>query len=199
MNAIKSLNQKIQELQATVQEQDDKAIKPTNDIHQIRLANKRDIDELMKIYQHYNNSKKYRMYRMYNKKEFEHLFLPKKDMVYTYVLTNSSGQIKDFVCINMFDCHDTASGTTKKIAYVYYISFLNEMLLQLFMKNILYILKESGVDSVWCHEWFGVSQVLCESLSFEPRSITDKGIGWYAFNYNTKVIQQSECGLNLQI
>lgn len=177
---IKQLNARIAELESI-------SIIPTNDIHQIRLANKRDVDELMKIY--YNYTKNYRFYRIFNKKEFENTFLPKKDMVYTYVLTTGSGEVKDFVSINVF--YDNQA---RKIGYISYISYFNEELLNLFMKNILFIMKESDFDKVLCHSFFGVSEVLRERLEFRVSDLT-LPTAWYAFNYNTKTISQRECGM----
>lgn len=182
---IKQLNVRIGELESI-------SITPTNDIHQIRLANKRDINDLMRIY--YNYTKDNRFYRIYNKKEFENVFLPKKDMIYTYVLTNSQGEVKDFVTINVF--YDVNG---KKIAYVWYISFFNEDLLDLFMKNVLYILKESDFDKVLCHEWFGVSKVLTEKLEFQKSENAVSSTMWYAFNYNTKTMTHIECGMNIHL
>lgn len=176
---IKKINKDIMGLQTI-------NVQPTKDIHQIRLANKRDIDGLMKIY--YKYTQKFRFFRIYNKKEFEHEFLPKRDLIYTYVLTNSQGEVKDFVTINVFI--DTRC---QKIAYIRYISFFNEDLLKVFMKNILYILKESEFDKVISNEWYGVSNTLVESLGFEAKS---QSSSWYAFNYNTKTISQQECGIN---
>lgn len=180
---IKELNELIAQTQEIV---------PTQDIHQIRLANKRDIDDLMKIYtKYYDNNNKQRYYRSYNKKEFEHVFLPRKDMIYTYVLTNSQGELKDFVSFHIFY---TNEGT--KIAYLYYISYINDKLLEIFMKNILYVLKESEVDQVISHEWMGVSHVFVDILNFHR---TNTSYAWYAFNYNTKNITNDECAMNTML
>lgn len=177
---IKQLNNQIAELQ-----NDSSNINCTQDIHQIRLANKRDIDDLMKIYNNYN--KKYRFFRIYNKKEFEHFFMPRKDMVYTYLLTNSQGEVKDFITLHVF-----YSNQGSKIAYVYYVSFINDKLLELFMKNIMYILKENDVERVLCYEWLGVSSVLSDKLQFKPLGVSK---AFYAFNYNTKSIGSNECNI----
>jgi len=181
---IKELNTKIAELESI-------SIVPTNDIHQIRLANKRDVDELMKIY--YNYTKNYRFYRIFNKKEFENSFLPRKDMVYTYVLTTGSGEVKDFVTINVF--YDNQG---RKVGYISYISYFNDELLNIFMKNILFILKESDFDKVLCHEFFGVSNILKERLEFRESEMK-LPTKWYAFNYNTKTIGLDECGMCIDL
>lgn len=182
---VKQLNNRISELKSI-------SIVPTNDIHQIRLANKRDVNDLMKIYYKYTNN--HRFYRIYNKKEFENAFLPKKDMIYTYVLTNSQGEVKDFVTINVF--YDENG---RKIAYMWYISFFNEDLLNLFMKNVLFILKESDFDKVLCYEWFGIGDVLTEKLEFKKNDDVLTPTAWYAFNYNTKTISHAECGMNIHL
>ena len=213
---IKDLNNQIDQLNSL-------KIEPTQDIHQIRLANKRDIDELMTIYNKYNqfqsnqfqsnhpnplnhpsqqpiqqpNQKHFRTYRCYNKKEFEHIFLPRKDMIYTYVLTNSQGSIKDFVSTHIF-----YTNQGQKLAFIYYISFINDKLLEIFMKNILYILKESEVDHVIAHEWTGLTPTLNE-LHFNTlnsnvlNSSNSNKYAWYIFNYNTKTININECNLNV--
>ena len=181
---IKEINERILELELI-------SIVPTTDIHQIRLANKRDVDDLMRIY--YSYTKNFRFYRIFNKKEFENTFLPRKDMVYTYVLTNSAGEIKDFVTINVF-----YNQCAQKIAYISYISFFNEELLHLFMKNILFILKEGDFDKVLCHQNLGVCDTLKDRLEFVESRVSES-TGWYAFNYNTKMMSHSECGMIIDL
>lgn len=184
---IKTINEHIAQIENVNELQEN--IQPTSDIHQIRLANKRDIDDLMKIYNTYA-TKKYRFYRIYNKKEFEHVFLPKRDLIYTYVLTNSQGEVKDFVTICVF-----INNRGEKVGYIQYISFFNEQLLQLFMTNILYIMKQSEIEHVIARETYGVSTVLQETLQFKQAE-NISSTGWYAFNYNTKNITLKECGIN---
>lgn len=163
----------------------------TKDIHNIRLANNRDVDKLMEIYDKYNHN--YRFYRSYNKKEFEHDFLPRRDLVYTYVLTNSQGEVKDFISLLVFNNNEH-----EKIGYIFYISFLNDELLKIFAKNVFYILKKSNFDKIVCNEWFGVSNVFKKTFNFKPINCGNIS-SWYSFNYNTKTIPQHECGMIMML
>lgn len=161
-------------------------IQPTNDLSLIRFANLDDVPAMMEIYENY--SKKYRFCPILNRKEFEHYFVPKNEMVYTYVITNATGVIKDFITFHAF-----YTNRGEKNAYLYYVSFINEVLLELFMKNILFIMKSNGFDMVFANDVMGISDVFQKKLDFK-----EIGEIWnsYLFNYNTTTIDKHECGFN---
>lgn len=187
--------QKIKEINRLIDELTPPQIQPTSVIHQIRLANKSDMASLYEIYYQRCQSK-FRIYRLYNQKEFEYTFTPIKDMIYTYVMTNSDGIIKDFITIYNLDNPDGMS----KSAYLYYVTYPGKSeILKLFLQNVMYVLAQSGYETLYSHEYLDVSEVLLKHLDFTYINEHDKGIGFYTFNYNTKVISTSESGLGIHI
>jgi glycylpeptide N-tetradecanoyltransferase len=161
-------------------------IQPTDDLQYIRFANLEDIPMMMNIYENY--CKKYRLCQTMNREEFEHYFLPNNEMIFTYVITNIQGEIKDFISLHAF-----WTNRGEKNAYLYYVSFINEDLLGLFMRNILFIMKCNGFDMIFTNDIMGVSRVFTELLDFKS---LDEICNYYIFNYNTHTIEKNECGMN---
>lgn len=162
-------------------------IQPTNDLGLIRSANADDIPKMMDIY--YNYASKKRIYQIYNRKEFEYYFLPKNELIYTYVITNNAGQVKDFASFHVFF---TKSG--EKNSFLYYISFINERLLELFMRNILYIMKSNGIDMLYANSIMGIDNILRDKLHFKH---LETMTNYYIFNYNTPNIDPKNCMVNI--
>ena len=153
--------------------------KPTKNIDLVRFANMRDINRMMKIYTGYCD--RWRLHREYNKREFEHTFLRRGDVM-TYVIRTDKGDVKDFVSL-----YSLMEGE-HKVAYVQFISFLDDeqqKLLQLFMQNVLYIMYRNKFAAVYIPDVNGVGNTLKSKLAF-----TDVGrMGYmYQFNYNTITI-----------
>ena len=174
-NKIKEFNEIIDKFSLT----------PTNAIEKIRLANKADMQNLLEIYKS-RCKEKYRVFKILNQKEFEYLFLPKKNLIYTYVLTNSKGEVKDFVSFYVY-------GKNRKSLFLSYATFLvKDKLLELFLRNVLYVLKENGYNEVFVYDTLGMETTL-QKLHFEK--VNDISKGMYIFNYNTKKIKLEECGM----
>ena len=161
-------------------------IQPTDDLQLIRFANLEDVPMMMHIYEEY--CAKYRLCQTMNTEEFEHYFLPNNEMIFTYVITNAEGEIKDFISLHAFW---TKRG--EKNAYLYYVSFITETLLELFMRNILFIMKSNGFDMIFANDVMGISNVFSKKLDFKS---LDEICNYYVFNYNTQTIDKNDCGMN---
>lgn len=161
--------------------------KPNKGIGLIRFANKRDITRMMKIYKGYREH--WRMHREYNKREFQHTFLRREDVM-TYVVRKDNGDVKDFISLFRL-----LSGE-KRIAYVHFVSFYNDKLLELIMQNVLYIMHRNKFDAVYISDVNGVGSVLTEKLAFKPvKECVPSYL--YQFNYNTINVPPAEsqiCG-----
>lgn len=162
--------------------------KPNKNIDLVRFANMRDVGRMMKIYHRYASDMEnvgWRLYREYNRREFEHTFLKRGDVM-TYVIRTDRGDVKDFV--SLYALVEPASGA--RVAYIHFISFLNGKLLELFAQNLLYILARNQFAAVYIADVGGVGDVLCERLHFSEVS---GSAGWlYQFNYNTLTIDASQ-------
>jgi len=160
---------------------------PTKDLNLIRFATQDDIPYMIEIYNSYEPS--YRAIQNMNQHEFEHYFLPQNEFVHTYVLTNSLGEIKDFVS---FYSKTTKSGN--KVAFLNFISYINDVLLNIFMKNLFYIMKTNGFQYMTLYDNMGLDGLLNNKLGFQ---CSDNISNFYVFNYNTFTISNKECALNV--
>jgi len=163
--------------------------KPNKNIHLVRFANRRDITRMMKIYKNYRDH--WRLHREYNKKEFEHTFLRRGDVM-TYVIRTDRGDVKDFV--SLFELNHN----NKRIAYIHFISFLNDKILELFMQDVLYIMLRNKFDAVYISDVNGVGTPLTVTLGFEEVKDYHQNF-LYQFNYNTKTIPPQECQISTTI
>ena len=162
--------------------------KPNKNIHLVRFANRRDVYRMMKIYQNYREH--WRLHRDYNKREFEHTFLRRNDVM-TYVIRTDRGDVKDFV--SLFELQ-TVGPDPKRVAFVHFISYLNDKLLELFMQDVLYIMFRNKFDAVYILDVNGVGEVLTNVLGFkEVKECPPTFL--YQFNYNTITIHPSESQL----
>jgi hypothetical protein len=158
---------------------------PTKNIDLIRFANMRDVSRMMKIYRSYQD--RWRIYREYTRREFEHTFLRRGDVL-TYVIRTEKGDVKDFISVSSL----TKKGDTEvKVAFVHFVTFLNEKLLMLFVQNVLHILSRNGFSEAYFQDIGGIGDVLRTKLGF-----SDVSSQWlYQFNYNSKRIELAECGI----
>ena len=161
--------------------------KPNKNIGLVRFANRRDGTKLMKIYKQYREH--WRLHREYNKREFEHTFLSRSDVL-TYVIRTDRGDVKDFV--SLFELQSSSSAQPpRKIAFVHFISYLNDKLLELFMQNILFIMFRNKFSAVYIADVNGAGNVLRNTLGFEPVK-EYQATYLYQFNYNTITIPSNE-------
>ena len=169
---------------------------PTKNLHLIRFATQDDIPSMLGIFNKYAET--YRAVQSMNQREFEHYFLPvdldKQSFVHTYVLTNSSGEIKDFVSFYSGYLPGKKGENPRKIAYLNYISFINDLLLDIFMKNLFYIMKTNGFEFIVAHGNMGLDEPLQKKLGFQH---TDFFSNFYVFNYNTLTIPNEHSALNV--
>lgn len=168
------------------------SIQPNKNIDLVRFANLRDVSRMMKIYRTYaadQENMAWRLHREYNRREFEHTFLRRGDVM-TYVIRTDRGDVKDFVSLySLTEVGSTA--VPKTVAYVQFISFLNEKLLELFMQNVLFIMSRNNFSAVYIADLSGVGEVLRTKLGFED--VEDSSQNYmYQFNYNTTTIDVSQ-------
>lgn len=169
------------------------AIEATKNLDLIRFANMRDVSRMMKIYRSYAvETKKWRLYREYTRREFEHVFLRRSDVT-TYVIRTDRGDVKDFISLTTTEstANDTGSGSgsgsgvgNTKTGHIHFVSFVNDKLLELFLQNVLHILSKNGYSAVYIEDVNGVSDVCRSKLGFE--CVQTKW--YYQFNYNTRTI-----------
>lgn len=165
---------------------------PTKDLNLIRFATQDDIPEMLSIYNKYAEG--HRATQTMNRVEFEHYFLPeeldKDSFVHTYVITNSLGEIKDFVSFYA----GFLPSTGQNVAFLNYISFINEVLLTIFMKNLFYIMNTNGFEFIVVNGNMGLDSILQNKLGFKK---SDLFSNFYVFNYNTLMIPNEKSSITV--
>jgi GNAT superfamily N-acetyltransferase len=170
-------------------------IQANKSIDLVRFVNMGDVPRMMKIYRQYIVEKGWRLHREYQRREFEHTFL-RRDDVMTYVVRTDRGDVKDFVSLYaMKPCSNIASAEdeTKPAAFVHFITFVNEKILELFMQNVMFIMSHNGFGSVYIADLGGVGETLKSKLGFTEAG--DMGY-MYQFNYNTLSIDSTHSVLS---
>lgn len=168
----------------------DETLQPNKNIDLVRFANLRDLSRMMKIYRTYTTDQASvgaRLHREYNRREFEHTFLDRTNVM-TYIIRTEKG-IKDFASLYSVTEH----GTNNQVAFIHFISFVNDKLLELFMQNLLFIISKNKFSAVYIADIAGVGPTLTQKLGFQETT----EIGWmYQFNYNTTTIDSSQCQIS---
>ena len=161
-------------------------VEATKNLDLLRFANMRDVSRMMKIYRSYAvDAKKWRLYREYTRREFEHTFLRRSDVT-TYVIRTDRGDVKDFISLttNVSNASNVSNADSAKTGHIHFVSFVNDKLLEIFLQNVLHILAKNGYSAVYIEDVNGVSEVCRSKLGFE--CVQTKW--YYQFNYNTKTI-----------
>ncbi len=161
---------------------------PNKNIDLVRFANLRDVSRMMKIYRKYASDHEamgWRLNREYNRREFEHTFLKRGDVM-TYVIRTDRGDVKDFISI--YELTETVS--KKKVAYIHFVSYASEKILELFLQNVLFIMSSNKFSAVYIADIAGVGETLKSKLQFQEAP-TDPGF-MYQFNFNTVSISPAQ-------
>lgn len=107
----------------------------------IRLMREDDVDQLMFLYE--KEYQKYELYQRMDRETFKHAFLPRKDIVYTYVVEDKT--ITEFVSFFVIQHMYPVDEKSIKVAYLYYYSTDN---IESLVEDVLYRLNEEGMDLV---------------------------------------------------
>lgn len=163
-------------------------LKPTKQIELFQRLAPDHIPVVFVQYQRDVQEKHLRLRRAVNMENFAELYLP-HDNVYSYVLQNASGEIKDFVSF-----YTIYGSNGFKYAYLTYITYPNDAILLILLQNTLYICKRLNVDFFFVLDIAGLSNVL-STLKFKH---TDTKCYYSLVNYRSiNTIDASTCSLVL--
>ena len=165
------------------------SIRPTNDLSLIRLLDNRDISIVMQLYN--DDNKKYQLTQVFNRNEFEYQYLPKPDVVESFVITNSHGVIKDFVSF-----YTVLTDDGYKYGYLLYFTYKTPELSLIIMKNILFIAQQMGVDMFFVADNMYLGNILKNGLRFKE---TGTRCNYTIFNYDSNGVDPNNCGLVLPL
>lgn len=138
---------------------------------------------------------KYKLHQTFSVEEFEHWFTPQKDIVYSYVVEDSEGEVTDFISFYSLSSTIMNNPTYKSLfaAYCFYY-FNNSLKLKDLMYDALIMAKKNNFDVFNALDLMENKPIL-EDLKF---GMGDGNLHYYIFNWVCAGIQPQDVGLVLQ-
>jgi glycylpeptide N-tetradecanoyltransferase len=161
-------------------------------ITRIRAMEKKDVEGVYEILDNYLSKFKIRPY--YSKEEVEHWFVPRKSIVYSYVIENDEGKITDFISFYLLPS-SILQHTQHKTLYACY-SFMNvpgQYSMKELMRNALILAKQLNFDV------YNALNVMDNEPVFDDL-LFGKGDGslkYYFYNYLCPEVQPNELAIVL--
>ena len=121
-------------------------------------------------------NKKYKIYEILDIKEVEHWFLPRNNIVYTYVLEDEEHKITDFcsfysiqrTILNQNKMGENTSNKYKKINFAYeLINFNTSISMKELLRSAVILAKQNGFDAYHCIDYKENSDNFKELLFME--------------------------------
>ena len=121
-------------------------------------------------------NKKYKIYEILDIKEVEHWFLPRNNIVYTYVLEDEEHKITDFcsfysiqrTILNQNKISENTSNKYKKINFAYeLINFNTSISMKELLRSAVILAKQNGFDAYHCIDYKENSDNFKELLFME--------------------------------
>lgn len=138
---------------------------------------------------------KYKLHQKFTLEEFEHWFLPRKDIVYAYVVESEEGEITDFVSFYSLSSTIMNHPQYKSLyaAYSFYY-FTGKLSLKELMYDALIMAKKNNFDVFNALDLMENRPIL-EDLKF---GMGDGNLHYYIFNWVCSSMKPTEVGLVLQ-
>ncbi|KAL5261544.1 hypothetical protein ACHWQZ_G007302 [Mnemiopsis leidyi] len=138
---------------------------------------------------------KYKLHQRFTLEEFEHWFLPRKDIVYSYVVESPTGDVTDFISFYSLSSTIMNHPQYKSLyaAYCFYY-FNGSMPLKDLMYDTLIMAKKNNFDVFNALDLMENKPIL-DDLKF---GMGDGNLHYYIFNWVCPNIEPSQVGLVLQ-
>lgn len=138
---------------------------------------------------------KYQLHQKFTLDEFEHWFIPQKDIVYSYVVESPTGEITDFISFYSLSSTIMNNPQHKSLyaAYCFYY-FTGSVSLKNLMYDALIMAKKNNFDVFNALDLME-NQPFLEELKF---GMGDGNLHYYIFNWVCPSITPSQLGLVLQ-
>jgi len=138
---------------------------------------------------------RYKLHQSFDLDEFEHWFMPQKDIVYSYVVENEEGDVTDFISFYSLSSTIMNHAQYKSLyaAYCFYY-FAGSVPLQTLMYDALIMAKKNNFDVFNALDLLENEGVL-ENLKF---GMGDGNLHYYIFNWLCSSMGPQEVGLVLQ-
>ena len=155
----------------------------------IRPMERKDVKQVKSLLSEY--LKNFDIYFQYNKEEIAHFFLPRPNVIYSYVVVDSEEQITDF--ISYYSLPSTIIGDDKYktlyAAYSYYMVPKKHSILDL-MKSALILARNDKFDVFNALDLMDNKSVF-EELRF---GVGNGSLYYYLYNWSTKKITPDRIG-----
>jgi len=164
----------------------DKLYKPKENKYKLRLITKKDIPSCLE--QLNNELKKSKVTRIFDKKTFEHYFISRNDIIYTYVYEKDN-KITDMISYYIVD-QNVKSNKYKSIksAYLFYY-FNNNLELDVLLDCALYTAYENKLDLLNGLNYGDLTDELLDKCKFKPGTAL---LHYYLYNYKCNQININE-------
>ena len=118
-------------------------------IQGLRPMEAKDVDQVTELLDAYE--KKFKVHGYYNKEEVAHWFLPKKNVVYSYVNCDNDNKVTDFISFYSLPSSVLNHETHKKLYACYsFFNIANSVSFKELIKNALILAKNNGFDVYNC-------------------------------------------------
>jgi glycylpeptide N-tetradecanoyltransferase len=162
----------------------DKLYKPKDTNYKFRLITKKDIPICL---EHLNNKlKKLKVTRIFDKESFEHYFISRDNIIYTYIY-EVNGKITDMISYYIID-QQIENNKIVKIANLFYY-FNNSLEIADLINSILYIASNNKIDMFNIHNSEEFNTNLLDKYKFKLGSVT---LNYHFYNYKYNKIDISE-------
>jgi glycylpeptide N-tetradecanoyltransferase len=158
----------------------------------LRQFAKKDVPEAHRLFTKY--IAKFKLYPVFSEEEFEHWFLPQKNIIDSYVV-EKDGVITDLISFYSLPSTVVNNPMHKSInaAYAFY-NVATSMSLQALMTEALILARNNGFDVFNALDLMDNKQFL-EPLKF---GVGDGNLQYYLYNWKCTSVEPSEIGLVLQ-
>jgi len=144
-----------------------------------RKMTEKDIDQIYEIIE--KNRNKYKVYEIFTKEQISHLFLPRNNIIYTYVLEDENNKITDFCsfyCMNRTVLKNNSKHKKIKLAYSI-MNYNSSISMKDLLKSAIILAKQNNFDAYNCIDYKENSD------NFKELSFMEKigKIKYYFYNF----------------
>ena len=109
--------------------------------NKFRLMEKKDVKGVCKLIS--NSQKKFKIYSIFSEEEIEHLFIPIKDVIYSFVKEDKNNIITDFTSFYVINAK--IDGINEKWCYIYF-NIATSITSEKLFENSLILAEQCGID-----------------------------------------------------
>ncbi len=153
---------------------------------QLRLMEAKDVKSVFKLIS--ENQKQFKIYRIFSEDEIEYWFMPRKDIIYSYVKEDQDGNITDFTCFYVVDV--TNNEIRKKWCYIYYNIATSISSDELFENSLLFA-NQNGIDIYVCNT-INNYESLCQKHQFSFNLDGNDSYGTVKYYFNNFICPETD-------